>query len=268
MKHKIFTCLLAALFFTSCSKEFLEIEPQDRLTADNFYRNETEIKAATASLYGFPWFDFNDKLFWLVGDEMAGNLYYTYDQEGQFFYFSFTEGNSYLSSGWKSLYRVVSYSNSIINDMPRAASGQAPQAVIDRALGEARFMRGMAYFLLAELWGDVPIVENSTELVANNNLLLPKNKRANVYEFVRRDLAFAAANLPGSDVPGRVTQWTAKGMLAKLHLTMAQQLNDSKSAENFALAKQYAADVIEKGRIGNPFRRRAIMSSYQVIYAA
>ena len=27
-------------------------------------------------------------------------------------------------------------------------------------------------------------------------------------------------------------------------------------------------DVIEKGRIGNPFRRHAIMSSYQVVYAA
>ena len=27
-------------------------------------------------------------------------------------------------------------------------------------------------------------------------------------------------------------------------------------------------DVIEKGRIGNPFRRHAIMSSYRVVYAA
>lgn len=29
-----------------------------------------------------------------------------------------------------------------------------------------------------------------------------------------------------------------------------------------------SVDVIEKGRIRNPIRRRAIMSSYQVIYAA
>jgi hypothetical protein len=27
-------------------------------------------------------------------------------------------------------------------------------------------------------------------------------------------------------------------------------------------------DVVEKGRIRNPFRRRSIMSSYQVVYAA
>lgn len=245
MKNKYLFSLTLILLLSSCSKEFLEIEPQDRLTIDNFYRNETEIKAATASLYGFPWFDFNDKFFWLAGDCMSGNMYYTWDQEGQFFFFSYTEGNAYLSSGWQGLFRVISYANSIINDMPRAAAGKVSQQVIDRALGEARFIRGTSYYFLAEYWGDVPIVENSTELVATNNLFLPKNKRSSVYEFARRDLAFAAENLPAADAPGRLTQWSAKGMLAKLHLTMAQNLGDGASAENFAKAKQFAADVIE-----------------------
>ena len=229
---------------SACSKDFLEIEPQDKLTIDNFYRNETEIRAATASLYGFPWFDFNDKFFWLVGDCMPGNMYYTYDQEGQFFYFSFTEGNSHLSAGWKGLFRVISYANSIINDMPRAAGSSVPQDVIDRALGEARFTRGLCYYILAEYWGEVPIVENSTELVSSNNLFLPKNTKSSVYEFARRDLVFAAENLPAADEPGRVTQWAAKGMLSKLHLSMAQNLGDVNSADNFSKAKQYAEDVI------------------------
>lgn len=244
LKHLI--SLLVVLFLSSCSKEFLEIAPQDKLTIDNFYRNETEIRASTASLYGFPWFDFNDKMFWLVGDCMSGNMYYTYDQEGQFFYFSFTEGNAHLSAGWKGLYRVVSYANSIINDMPRAAAGNVSQDVIDRAVGEARFVRGYCYYILAEYWGEAPIVENSTELVVNNDLFLPKNTKSSLHEFARRDLAFAAEKLPAADVPGRITQWAAKGMLAKLHLTMAQNLNDGQSAENFNKAKEYAADVIER----------------------
>jgi len=245
MNIKYLFSLSFVLLLSSCSKEFLEIEPQDRLTIDNFYRNETEIKAATASLYGFPWFDFNDKFFWLAGDCMSGNMYYTYDQEGQFFFFSYTEGNSHLSAGWKGLFRVVSYANSIINDMPRIAAGKVSQDVIDRALGEARFVRGMAYYLLAEYWGEVPIVENSTELVVGNNLFLPKNTRSSIYEFIRRDLVFAAGHLPASDTPGRLTQWSAKAMLAKLHLTMAQNLGDAQSAANFDKAKQYAAEVIE-----------------------
>ncbi len=247
MKHhfKYIISFCAVLLATSCGKDFLDITPVDRLTADNFYRNETEIKASTSSLYGFPWFDFNDKFFWCAGDEMAGNLYHTWDQEGQFFYFSYTEGNAHISSGWKGLFRVISYANSIINDMPPAATGKVSEQVINRALGEARFIRGTAYYMLAEFWGEVPIVENSTELVAANNLILPKNTKASIYEFIRRDLAFASENLPTSDSPGRVTQWSAKGMLAKLHLTMAQNLSDAKSAENFAKAKALAAEVIE-----------------------
>ena len=247
MKNRLKYLISFALVFllSSCGKDFLELEPQDRLTADNFFKSETEIRASTASLYGFPWFDVNDKFFWTAGDCMSGDLYHTWDQEGQFFYFSFNAGNAHLSSGCKGCFRVISYANSVINDMPRSAEGNVSQDVINRALGEARFIRAMAYFFLSEFWGEVPIVENSTELVSGNNLILPKNTQASLYEFIRRDLVFAAENLPASDTPGRVTQWSAKGMLAKLHLTMASHLSDPKSAEHFELAKQYAADVIE-----------------------
>ena len=258
-KFKIIIPLTMALFLASCSSNFLDLEPQDRLTADNFFRNEGEIRSATASLYGFPWFDFNDKFFWCAGDCMSGNLYHNWDQEGQFFFFSFTEGNAHLSSGWKGLFRVISYANSIINDMPRAAEGNVSQDVIDRALGEARFVRATAYFMLVEFWGEVPIVENSTELVSSNNLLLPKNTRSSIYEFIRRDLAFAETNLPDSDTPGRVTKWSAKGMLARLYITMAQNLNDPKSADYFRLAKEYSADVIENSGL-------ALMNDYYDLF--
>jgi starch-binding outer membrane protein, SusD/RagB family len=230
----------------ACSEDFLNLPPEDRLTADGFYNNESEISASTASLYGYPWFGFNDKFFWLAGDCMAGNIYYTYDQEGQFYYFSFNEGNSHLSFGWKSLFRVVSYANAVINDMPRiAAENGVSQDIIDQALGEARFVRASAYYFLTEFWGEVPIVENSTELVVSNNMILPRNTRSSLYEFIKRDLEYAAEKLKEIDDPGRVTQWSAKGMLAKLHLTMASDLSDANSASNFQLARDYAQDVIE-----------------------
>ncbi|MEH0153395.1 RagB/SusD family nutrient uptake outer membrane protein [Limibacter armeniacum] len=229
----------------ACSDEFLEVIPQDRLVADNYFRNEKEIKSATASLYNLAWFGYNDKLAWMGGDVMSGDLHHTWDQEGQFFFFSFNEGNSHISSGWNSLFRVVSYANSIINDMPRAAEGNVEQKVIDEGLAEARFIRAAAYYFLTEYFGELPIVENSTELVTSNNMLLPKNTQSSLYEFMIRDLEFAAANLRTSDQPGRVTQWSAKGMLAKVYLTRAQHLNSSTSSQDFEEAKKLAADVIE-----------------------
>jgi hypothetical protein len=259
MTRYIFTVSLLVLL-GACSEDFLNLPPEDRLTADGFYNNESEIRAATAALYGYPWFGFNDKFFWLAGDCMSGNLYYTYDQEGQFYYFSFNEGNSHLSFGWKSLFRVVSYANAIINDMPRIANENGvSEDIINNALGEARFIRAAAYYALAEFWGEVPIVENSTELVVSNNMMLPRNTRSSLYEFIKRDLEFAAKNLKDTDEPGRVTQWSAKGMLAKLHLTMASNLNDANSAANFQMARDYAQDVIENSGA-------ALMANYHDLF--
>jgi hypothetical protein len=236
--------LMLIFVLGACSKDFLEIEPVDRLTADNFFKTEGEIRAATAALYGFPWFDFNDKFAWTAGDCMSGDLYHTWDQEGQFFLFSFNAGNAHLSSGWKGLFRVISYANSVINDMPRAASGNVSQVVIDNALGEARFIRAMAYYMLSEYWGEVPIVENSTEIVVSNDFFLPKNTHANVLEFIRRDLEFASQYLPSSDAAGRVTKWSALALLAKVHLTIASDLSNPESGTNFELSRQFASDVI------------------------
>jgi starch-binding outer membrane protein, SusD/RagB family len=173
---------------------------------------------------------------------MAGDVYHNWDQEGQFFFLTVQDGNSILGQGWTGLYRVISYANSIINDLPPAASGNVPESAINKALGEAHFFRAAAYYFLAEFWGDVPIVENATALVTSNNLILPKNTRASIYEFMRRDLEYAETNLPATDDPGRVTKWSAKGLLAKMYLTMAQ--ND-KTQANFDKAKQYADDVIK-----------------------
>lgn len=243
--NKTFKYIIAFVLISmqsACNGDFLDIIPQDNLVTDGFYRNDAEIRASTAALYGMPWFDYNDKFSWVAGDAMAGNLYHTWDQEGQFFYFSFNEGNAHLTRGWQSLFRVVSYSNSIINDLPRIAGAHnVPQQQIDRGVAEARFIRAYAYFLLAEYWGEVPIVEDATALVSSNQLILPKNTKASVYEFIRRDLAFAEEHLMNTDAPGRVTKWAAKSLLAKLYLTMGQA---SGSAEHFTLAKNYADEVI------------------------
>ena len=137
---KYILVLLLITVFGACTKDFLELVPQDRLTADGYYRDADEVRSGTASLYGYPWFGFNDKFFWLAGDCMPGNLYYTYDQEGQYYYFTFTAGNAYLSDAWKSLYRVISYANSIINDVPRIASNHGvEQSVIDGAVDHTLF---------------------------------------------------------------------------------------------------------------------------------
>jgi len=242
--------LVALLLGASSCNDFLDVVPQDSLTTDNYYNSESKIRANTATLYGAVWWDFDCQFMWLAGDEMAGDLYYTYDQEGQFFYFSYNNGNSYLTKGWQGLYRVVSYANSVINDMPGVATNVS-QGVIDKAVAEARFMRGVAYYYLTEYWGEVPIIESSTDKITSGDLFVPKNTRKSCYEFMIRDLEYAAATLPATDAQaGRATKWAAEAMLAKVHLTYAAAAMGNSSvfgdaAPHFSKAKELCADVIE-----------------------
>jgi hypothetical protein len=234
---------LSLICATSCQK-FLTVVPDDNLTFDNYYTSDASVNAATRTLYTmFVWQDFGTSFQWMAGDELAGDLFYTYDQEGQFYYMTFNNGNKFLTQGWNGLYRVISYCNNILNDMPEAArTNGVSEGAITRALAEARCIRGIAHFLLTEYWRDVPVITNNN---INNNEVY-RYKQSSVYEFIRRDLVFAMENLSATTwEAGRCTQWTAKGMLAKLHLTMASHLNDANSAANFTAAKNYAEDVIK-----------------------
>ncbi|HEX6225273.1 MAG TPA: RagB/SusD family nutrient uptake outer membrane protein [Chryseolinea sp.] len=227
----------------SCGDEFLDVLPQDQSVLDDYFNDEVQIQSVTGSLYSRPWFNFNDKFSWAAGDGMAGDLYNDYQDEGQLFFFTYSATNSIIYNAWISLYDVITIANTIITDMPRIASKNGvAEDVINRGLGEAHFMRAAAYFFLTEFWGDVPIVENPVEKISSNDMNLPRNTQSSVYEFIRRDLAFAAENLPQTNAPGRVTSWSAKGMLAKLHVTLG---HFNKSQADFNTAKGYALDVIE-----------------------
>lgn len=246
MKNILKTICVSFLILgmTGCD-DFLTVNPQDSLVADNYYVSAEAIRQNTASLYasGSVWRDVQMCFMWMAGDELAGDLYYTYDQEGQFYYASFGANNTYSTQGWTGLYRVIGFCNTVINDMPPAAEANGvSDADIQQGVAEARCIRAIAYYYLTEFWGDVTIIENNAKMM---NEKLYRHQQKDVYEFMRRDLDFAASVLPASDSQkGRVTKWTAYGMLAKLHLTMASHLSDANSAENFELAKTYALKVI------------------------
>ncbi|HCZ37519.1 MAG TPA: RagB/SusD family nutrient uptake outer membrane protein, partial [Cytophagales bacterium] len=149
-----FLAAVTLVVLAGCSQDFLEYVPEDQATVASWYRDASEIRRATASLYGRVWWSVNDQFSWLAGDVMAGDMHHNWDAEGQFFYMSFNESNQYLNQGWQGMYDIISFANLIIDDMPTIARGYGvSDAVINAGLGEARFMRGIAYFLLVEYWG-------------------------------------------------------------------------------------------------------------------
>ncbi len=273
MKKILYTALISVMAFgaTSCN-DFLTVEPQDSLMAENYYTSASAVRANTAVLYAsYPWFDFHNGFMFYAGDMRAGDLYYTYDAEGQFYYNSVTTTNSYMYGAWKSLYRIVSFANSVLNDMPSPArENGVSESAITAAMGEAYCMRAMAYFILAEYWGEVPIIENATPLITSSvttDIYVNKHTHESLYKFMIRDLEKAIEYLPETDSDaGRVTKASAYGLLAKVYVTYAayamNESTDQSAAELYGLAKKTAAACIETG-IANGY---GMWSDYSTMY--
>ena len=235
------------LIWVSCS-DFLENEPEDRITKENFYKTESDFQAATGPLYNKVWFDFNDKFYYGLGDGRAANLYAPFsDYVYPFTDLTETGLTGPLVSAWGSLYNVVQQSNNVIIGI---TDSQVSATVKNKYIAEARFMRGTAYWYLASLWGDVIISTDPRELVKNP--IVNKNPLKDVYEFAMRDLEYAAKYLPETvGQSGRLTKYSAFGMLSRVYLSYsgisANPNSGTRNQEYLDLAKKAAEKLITAG---------------------
>lgn len=256
-------CVLFAVFFAvSCQNDFLDRPSQSQISTENFYKTKDEIRLATAALYGGKvWSQWNNLAYLPLGDILSGNLILTYQGADlvQLNTFTLSGSNPRLTTGWVSLYIVVAHCNSTINAISASTSATVSATDKNAAIAEARFIRAMAYYHLVMLWGEVPIIEDNTKLIESP--LVNKNKIADGYRFISEDLIFAAENLPKTDEKGRVTCWSAKGLLSKVYLTMAGlgQSGGERKQEYLDLAKKYAKDVVENSGL-------ALLPSYKDLF--
>ena len=212
--------LLVIVTINSCKKDFLNRPPLTGITTSNFYKSTSDLRLATAAIYAQPWFNWNNFPLLGIGDIMSGNMLQPYNSDlVQFTTFSITSDNSYVTQAWQGFFDIVAHCDINIKAIDTQAPDSIPVKSKNAALGELRFLRATAYFHLVQLWGAVPIIEDNDKLTTNP--LVPRNTVTDVYKFIINDLRFAATSLPTSDQPGRVTTWSAQGMLAKVYLTRA-----------------------------------------------
>jgi len=259
--YKIIFPLLFVLACTvSCQKSFLDRPSQSQITSDNFYKTSADLRLATAALYGGSiWFDWNYFPYLGLGDILSGNLLQPYNNDlVQFTTFSITGENSQLANTWRGFFKIVAHSNVTIKAIQEKAPASIPARDVNAALAEARFMRATAYFYLVQLWGAVPIIEDNTKLI--DSPLVRRNVLPDVYKFIASDLTFAAQNLPASDAAGRVTTWSAQGMLSKVYLTWAGLgQNMTRNQALLDSAKLYAGNVCNKSGL-------SLLASYKNLF--
>ncbi len=85
-------------------------------------------------------------------------------------------------------------------------------------IAEARFFRGYAYNMLANLYGGVPIVDRISDSPRTDFV---RSTRREVYEFVREDLEYASQWLP-AEAPedGRIERGAANHLLTEVYISL------------------------------------------------
>lgn len=220
--------LLVAVGFFAC-KGLLEEDPKDQVFVDNFFQTENDAIAAVNSIYSIlnstssaPTFGgVYHSSYWVVAglasDEMENRLAGSPELD-QLAEFSHTPVNATVYDIWRNAYKGISNANFAIGGIPAVKMDATKK---DQLLGEARFLRGLLYFDLVRLFGDIPLV-----LTLDGSITPPRSPKSAIYAQVIEDLSFAKQHLPESYPPndglGRATAGAATGLLAKVFLTQGE----------------------------------------------
>ncbi len=250
-KIHFFLTIITLGVVLGCSKQFLERPPLSNLTAQTFFNNDAELVASTGGLYNQVWFGSNGQALLSFGDGRGGNFITPYVADWfQFCMFSVSNTNGSLRDSWSSFYNVVAQSNVLISNIKTYSKAAVSEKAKITATAEARFMRAVAYFYLVQNWGPVPIITDNLKQGADTTLA--RNTVESVWQFAIRDMQYAVKNLPLTTVGGRVSHYSAQGMLARFYLTYAG-LNSTNGLRNTVYldsAKYYAKSVINSGLYG------------------
>lgn len=262
-KIALYTMMLAGtLTLVSCADDFLDQTNTYQIAQDNFFSSDEAVAQEIYPLYSYVWYMYNDKFYYGMGDGRANNITAQYSNY-IYPYTNFTEtGVSVgLTDAWRSFYVVVAQANNAINNISKFSTSGVSETAKAQGIAEARFMRGVAYWYIASLWGCAIIYDNTQDMV--NNYVVSPNRQTDAMEFAIRDMEYAAVNLPASSPgTGRVNKYAAYAMLSRLYLSMAglttngrydgsniSNAPNSGTRNTYYLdaAKKAAAKVIENG---------------------
>ncbi|KAF2515591.1 RagB/SusD family nutrient uptake outer membrane protein [Flavobacterium foetidum] len=114
-------------------------------------------------------------------------------------------------------------------------------ANLNTLVGEARFLRAQAYFLLVQTYGGVPVVN---EHITTPVLSFTRNTAEEVYTQIISDLDFALANAGTAaySTAGKVNKRAVNDLLAKVYLTRGYETFGK--PDDFAKAAAYADAAI------------------------
>ena len=166
-------------------------------------------------------------------------------------YETLTPENTDIKNLYTYLYSGIRAANSVSY---YAQTAQVDDKTKNQLIGEARVLAAYEYYLLVNNFGGVPIMK---DFLTTADTGYPKSSPEDVYAYIISELEEVISKnvLQASTATkggGRISQETAKAILAKTYLSAAWDLNKQ---EYFSKAAALADEVIAGRRLTTPFAK-------------
>lgn len=255
---KLIILATVVLFYSACDN-VLDENPVSLTTADSYYSTpkgiEDGLKAAYTPLRSFYG---QEQGFYLT---VTGTDIFTYGVGGvgskpyiNDYSANFLGTDPFVTGVWEVFYVGINQCNAIIGRAPKTEG--ISDAVRNRVIGEARFLRALFYFHLVQQYGDVHFTLEETVGVETTAQRIPVQTIYN--EGIIPDLQFAVDNLPPTTSDyGRATKPAAQALFARVQLTIGNWQEAEQLAQkvindySFQLVKPYI-NLWDINNIRNP----------------
>lgn len=234
---KKITSILSAIALTglmfgvgSCTNDLLEQDPTTELGADAFWKTEADATFALQGAYSSvrPLFD---RDYYLDGQGEYVRTRGTSATNGNLRLGDAYHDGDYNPSGYgdnfdkmyRYLYGGANRANYVIENVNKMllTAKPASRPNLEAIIGEAKLLRGMVYFKLISMWGDVPYISR----VINDNAEVSGLTRlpiAQVKDSIMADFTYAYEKLPAkAPAAGRAGKPAALAFRGKLQLYWA-----------------------------------------------
>ena len=247
MKKNLYKAILAAgivFLLAGCAKsDHLDTVPSYEYSSENVWKSADLAKAAVTGIYSMLY------TLWIqvgAGNHATDTWASVMDPVNNWLGWNIIlDGNLRPSNGnvvsmyWGPLYEVVRRSNDVIFHIDQVPDDQLSAAERAELKCEALFFRAYAYYYLATMWGDVPLI--TTEMTEDELLQISRSPQKTVYEQCVADLTECVNNptLPGRTTNGRVSKGAAyayRGFVYQFLGDSQKALSDYEAIGNLGFA--------------------------------
>lgn len=237
---KKFIYLVILLLTVGCTN-YLDVYPEDKITSANFPENENDVQYTLNGVYSLlkETSIYNQGLFGFGVLDGAtpnafnwGNVVITKVGNGQLS----SSDEEIVTFRWTRSYAIIFRANyllKILNDVPLTDDKRKLYA------GEAYFLRGLAYALLADTYGGVPIITAAITADEAKNLVRASLDETWNQAISDYDLAITNLNVTAAQV-GRATKGAALAMKMRAYLYQNKYDKVLEVANQVDALKKYA----------------------------